>query len=53
MIIFDSKNKINEKLKEENLRSAHLLRLKGYGSFNYTCINLKFNLGELKSFTKN
>jgi hypothetical protein len=37
MIIFDSKNKINEKLKEEKLRSAHLLRIKGYGSFNYIC----------------
>lgn len=37
MIIFDSKDEISKKLKEENLRSAHLLRLNGYGSFNYLC----------------
>ena len=35
MIIFDSKDNISKKLKEENLGSAHLLRLNGYGSFNY------------------
>ena len=37
MIIFDSKDNISKKLKEENLGSAHLLRLNGYGSFNYLC----------------
>tara|TARA_Y100000996_G_scaffold405806_1_gene381414 strand:- start:1851 stop:2144 length:294 start_codon:yes stop_codon:yes gene_type:complete len=37
MMIFDSKDKVNEKLREEKLGSAHLLRLNGYGSFNYDC----------------
>ena len=37
MIIYDSREKANNKLKEEKLGSAHLLRLNGYGSFNYDC----------------
>ena len=37
MIIYDSREKANNKLKEKKLGSAHLLRLNGYGSFNYDC----------------
>ena len=37
MKIFQTKQDANQKLQEDKIRSAHLLRLKGYGSFNYNC----------------
>ena len=37
MIILKTKKEVKEKLKEESIRPAHLLRIKGYGSIDYKC----------------
>ena len=37
MEILTSKAEVREKLKNNPLQAAHLLRLNGYGSIKYTC----------------
>lgn len=37
MEILTSKAEVREKLKDNPLQAAHLLRLNGYGSIKYTC----------------
>ena len=37
MEILTNKEEVREKLKNNPLQAAHLLRLNGYGSINYEC----------------
>jgi nitrogen regulatory protein PII len=37
MLILNTKEEVKDKLKNNILQAAHLLRLKGYGSIKYTC----------------
>ena len=37
MEILNNKEEVREKLKNNPLQAAHLLRLNGYGSINYEC----------------
>ena len=37
MLILKSKDEVKDKLKENPLQSAHLLRLNGYGSIKFNC----------------
>ena len=37
MEILNNKEEVREKLKNNPLQAAHLLRLKGYGSIKYQC----------------